>query len=115
MNTVYPNDLFHWTSKYGGMIASDVKNLKELEDEIRRLKRIYADFSLQNERLKNFIKKVLSPAEKRKLVYHARDEYGLNISSICSAIRVSCSIYCHDTYVSTGDAVIAEVQTDFDH
>ena len=38
------------------MIASDVKNLKELEDENRRLKRIYADFSLQNEGLKNVIK-----------------------------------------------------------
>ena len=56
MNTVYPNDLFHWKSKYGGMIASDVKNLKELEDENRRLKRIYADFSLQHEGLKNVIK-----------------------------------------------------------
>lgn len=39
------------------MIASDVKNLKELEDENRILKRIYADFSLQNEGLKNVIKK----------------------------------------------------------
>jgi putative transposase len=38
------------------MIASDVKNLKELEDKNRRLKRIYADFSLQNEGLKNVIK-----------------------------------------------------------
>jgi len=57
----------------------------------------------------------MSPAEKRKLVYHAREEFGLNIRSTCSAIRVSCSIYCHDTYVSKSDAVIEEVQTDFDH
>jgi putative transposase len=40
------------------MIASDVKNLKELKDENRRLKRTYADFSLQNEGLKNVIKKI---------------------------------------------------------
>ena len=59
MNTVYTNDLFHWKSKYGGMIASDVKNIKELEDENRRLNRIYADVSLQNEGLKNVIKKKL--------------------------------------------------------
>ena len=56
----------------------------------------------------------MSPAEKRKLVYHAREEFGLNIRSTCSAIRVSCSVYYYDTYVSKGDAVIAEVQTNFD-
>ena len=60
------------------------------------------------------LKKVLIPAEKRNLVYHAREEYGLNIRSTCSAIRVSCSVYYYDRYVSKGDAVIAEVQTNFD-
>ena len=59
------------------------------------------------------LKKVLIPAEKRNLVYHAREEYGLNIRSTCSAIRVSCSVYYYDRYVSKGDAVIAEVQTYF--
>jgi len=42
---------YNWKSKYGGMTASDVKKLKELEDENRRLKRMYADLSLQNEAL----------------------------------------------------------------
>ena len=56
VSKVYPNDLFHWKSKYGGLIALDVKNIKKLEDENRRLKRIYADFSLQIEGLKNVIK-----------------------------------------------------------
>ena len=41
------------------MIASDVKNIKELEDENRRLKRIYDDLSLQNEALKDVIDKKL--------------------------------------------------------
>ena len=30
---------YNWKSKYGGMEASDIKRLKELEDENRRLKR----------------------------------------------------------------------------
>ena len=47
----------NWKSKYGGMTASDVKKLKELEDENRRLKRMYADLSLQNEALKDVIEK----------------------------------------------------------
>jgi len=41
------------------MTASDVKNLKDLEDENRRLKRMYADLSLQNEALKDVIEKKL--------------------------------------------------------
>jgi putative transposase len=50
---------FNWKSKYGGMTASDVKKLKELEDENRRLKRMYADLSLQHEALKDVIEKKL--------------------------------------------------------
>ena len=35
-------------SKYGGMEASDIKCLKELEEENRRLKQMYADLSLDH-------------------------------------------------------------------
>ena len=48
---------YNWKSKYGGMTASDIKRLKELEDENRRLKRMYADLSLQHEALKDVIEK----------------------------------------------------------
>ena len=41
------------------MTTSDVMKLKELEDENRRLKRMYADLSLQNEALKDVIEKKL--------------------------------------------------------
>jgi putative transposase len=34
---------YQWKSKYGGMEASDIKRLRELEDENRRLKQMYAD------------------------------------------------------------------------
>ena len=50
---------YNWKSKYGGMTVSDVKKLKELEDENRRLKRMYADLSLQHEALKDVIEKKL--------------------------------------------------------
>ena len=40
---------YNWKSKYGGMEASDVKRLKELEEENSRLKRMYADLSLTHE------------------------------------------------------------------
>jgi putative transposase len=50
---------YNWKSKYGGMTASDVKKLKELEDENSRLKRMYADLSLQHEALKDVVEKKL--------------------------------------------------------
>ena len=50
---------YNWKSKYGGMVASDIKRLKELEDENRRLKQMYADPSLDHEILKDIVEKKL--------------------------------------------------------
>lgn len=50
--------LYKWKSKYGGMEASDVKRLKELEEENRRLKQMYADLSLKSEIQAEIIKKL---------------------------------------------------------
>lgn len=49
---------YNWKSKYGGMEASDVKRLKELEEENAKLKKMYADVSLENHAIKElFVKK----------------------------------------------------------
>ena len=50
---------YKWKSKYGGMQASDIKRLRELEDENRRLKQISADLLLENRALKDVIAKKL--------------------------------------------------------
>ena len=50
---------YNWKAKYGGMEVSDVKRLKELEKENRRLKQLYADLSLENRVLKDAIEKKL--------------------------------------------------------
>ena len=48
---------YNWKSKYGGMEASNVKRLKELEEENRRLKQMYAELSLDHKLLKDVIEK----------------------------------------------------------
>tara|TARA_B100000700_G_C14625129_1_gene660085 strand:+ start:247 stop:699 length:453 start_codon:yes stop_codon:yes gene_type:complete len=48
---------YTWKSKYGGMEVADLKRLKELEDENRRLKQIYADLSLDHKVLKDIVEK----------------------------------------------------------
>ena len=50
---------YNWKSKNGGMEASDVKRLKELEEENRRLKQMYAELSLDRKLLKDVIEKKL--------------------------------------------------------
>lgn len=42
---------YKWRSKYGGMDASMMSQMKALEDENRRLKRMFADLSMQAELL----------------------------------------------------------------
>lgn len=46
---------YKWKAKYGGLKASDVKRLKELEHENSRLKRMYADLSVESAALKDVI------------------------------------------------------------
>ena len=48
---------YKWKSKYGGLSVSDLKRLRELETENRRLKKMYADLSLENDALKELLTK----------------------------------------------------------
>jgi putative transposase len=48
---------YNWKAKYGGMGTSEVKRLKQLEDESRRLKHIVADLTLDNQALKAVVSK----------------------------------------------------------
>ena len=49
---VSPATIHRWKGKYGGMILSELKRLKALEEENARLKRIIAQRALDNELLK---------------------------------------------------------------
>ena len=50
---------YKWKSKYGGMEASDIQRIKDLEAENRKLKQMFADLSLENVMLKDVIEKKL--------------------------------------------------------
>ncbi|SDZ93597.1 putative transposase [Chitinophaga terrae (ex Kim and Jung 2007)] len=50
---------YNWKAKYGGMEASDVKRLKELESEHAELKKMYAELCIENRAMKNLIEKKL--------------------------------------------------------
>ena len=48
---------YKWLAKYGGMDASMVSQMKAMEEENRRLKRMFADLSMQNDLLKEALGK----------------------------------------------------------
>ncbi|MBR9729519.1 transposase [Shewanella intestini] len=50
---------YKWKSKYDGMQASDLTRMRELEAENGKLKKMFADVSLQNIALKDIVEKKL--------------------------------------------------------
>ena len=48
---------YKWKAKYGDMQVSDVKRLKSLEDENRKLKKLLAESMLDNDALKGLLAK----------------------------------------------------------
>ena len=55
---------YNWKAKFGGMEASDIKKMKDLEDENRRLKQMFADLSLECRALKDIIEKSFKTSDK---------------------------------------------------
>ena len=50
---------YNWKSKYGGMEASDLKRMKELEGELSQYKRMYAELARENDAMRSLIAKKL--------------------------------------------------------
>lgn len=57
--SVTPAAFYKWRQRYGGMESSDLKKLKDLEEENSRLKRMFANLSLVHEALKDAVAKKL--------------------------------------------------------
>jgi putative transposase len=49
--------IYNWKAKYGGMEMNELKRVKELEEENRKLKQMYADLALDNKMLKDVLGK----------------------------------------------------------
>ena len=56
-NKISRGTFYSWKKKYGGMDTSQLKKLRELQEENRRLKRMNADLSLDHQLLKEVLEK----------------------------------------------------------
>ena len=50
---------FNWKKKYAGLLPTEMKRLKQLEDENTRLRKLVADLSLDREMLQDVIRRKL--------------------------------------------------------
>lgn len=48
---------YRWKKKYGGMLPSDLRKLRQLEEENRQLKKLVADLSLDKQMLQDVLSK----------------------------------------------------------
>ncbi|WP_394342708.1 IS3 family transposase [Sandaracinomonas limnophila] len=102
---------YQWKNKYGGMVVSDVKRLKELEEENFRLKRMFAELSLDHSVLKDVIsKKGWGPAKQRELTQQIVEEYEIPVSRACKLTKLPRSQYYYQS--KKDDTEVIEVLQD---
>ncbi|MEA1844063.1 IS3 family transposase, partial [Agrobacterium tumefaciens] len=85
---------YNWCKKYAGLMPSEMKRLRQLEEENAKLKRFVADLSLDKAMLQGVLfKKALRPARKRKLVDTIKADWKVSIRRACSVLKVDRSLY----------------------
>jgi putative transposase len=84
---------YKWRAKYGGMDASLMARMEELEDENRRLKKMYAEERLKAEVMQEALAKMVKPSRRREMARQAVTERGLSIRLACEAFTISEACY----------------------
>ena len=84
---------FNWKKKFGGMGVSELRRLRQLEEENAQLKKLVADLSLDRQILKDVIKKVLRPKVKKKLIIFIMAAYQVAIRRACAVLPMHRSVF----------------------
>lgn len=97
---------YNWKSKYGGMSASDLKRMKEMEQELSQLKRMFADMALENRALKDLIEKKLRPPDKREAVNYLITEHRMSVLRSCRCLGLPGAVFYKSSVAQDRDADI---------
>ncbi|QDW66076.1 IS3 family transposase [Luteimonas granuli] len=85
---------YAWRKKFGGLGISELRRLRQLEEENRKLKQLVADLSLDKAMLQDVLaKKLLRPAQRKALVGHLMDRYRVGVRRACSVVKQSRSAW----------------------
>ncbi|WP_156092915.1 IS3 family transposase [Laribacter hongkongensis] len=100
---------YKWRAKFGGMDASLMARLKELEAENVRLKKMHAEERLKAEIVKEALgKKVVKPSRRREMAHRAVQRRGTSIRVACRAFGISETCYRYQVKCSAENAGIAD-------
>jgi hypothetical protein len=81
---------YNWKSKYGGVSASELKRIKELEAERSKFKRMDIDLAMESNVLEELIgKNTLRPTEKREAVEWFKEGHRHPVTRACQAVGLS--------------------------
>ena len=81
---------YNWKKKFIGLDVTELRRLRQLEDENQRLKKLVADLSLDKEMLQDVVRR---PAQKRQAVYFLREAYRISIRRGCGLLIQSKTVY----------------------
>ena len=100
---------YKWRAKYGGMDASMLARLKELEEENRRLKKMYAEERLKAEIVQEALqKKVVKPSHRKEMAQTVVAVKGISIRMACAAFGISESCYRYQPRLASENDEIAD-------
>ncbi|MHA1523020.1 MAG: IS3 family transposase, partial [Alphaproteobacteria bacterium] len=100
---------YKWRAKFGGMDASLISEMKDMAEQNRRLKRMYAEMSMQNDLLKEALgKKPLRPSQRKEMAVKAVAQRRVSIALACRTFSISQTCYRYECKLSDENAQIAE-------
>jgi putative transposase len=99
---------FNWKKKYDGLLPTEMRRLKQLEDENSKLRRVVCRSQpRQGDAAGRHPAKTLRPVRKRKLVDEVRGEWNVSIRRACRVLLLDTSSY-HYRPRRPGQAVLGQ-------
>lgn len=104
------NASFHkWQAKFGGMDASLIGQVKAIEDENRRLKRMYGLEHASRSSEGSFRKKMTRPSQRCDMAELAVARHNVSIALACRAFGVSETCYRYSPKLKDENEEIADL------
>ena len=69
---------YNWKKKFGGLETTELRRLRQLEEENSQLKKLVADLSLDKQILQDVLKKVLKQVQKHELARVIQNDYRIS-------------------------------------
>ena len=102
---------YAWRKRYSGLGPSELRRLRQLEEENHRLKRLVADLSLDKSMLQDVLsKKALKPSRKRELADYLQQRFGASQRQTSTVLKLSRSVYLYKSVARNSTALSMRIK-----